>query len=164
LGHNITAIIIADAFSAEAARNLDLVAVPLSSTLTLFHIDHYYAAYWQAVRGCTKQLDVPSEFPGVFPREGVVAQLVSELTGIETTRFALIQTEYFGGAGEQWARAFTGERRASDANTTINDVLRMLGVARQGHLDEFDTVGLGGHRIPPEYLERYVDLCDELGV
>ena len=29
--------------------------------------------------------------------------------------------------------------------------------------DEFDTVGLGAHRTQPDYLGRYVDLCDQLG-
>jgi hypothetical protein len=164
VGHNITAIVIANAFKAEVARTLDLVAVPLTPQLTLFHLDHYYTAYWQAVRGCTKHLDVPAEFPGVFPREGIVAQLVVELTGVEAPRFAIIQTEYFGGAGDQWACAFTGENRETGASATINDALRWLGVVSQGDQDEFDTVGLGTYRSSPEYLERYVGLCDELGV
>jgi hypothetical protein len=164
VGHNITAIVIADAFSTEVARALDLLAVPLTTPLTLFHIDHYYTAYWQAVRRCATQLDVPSGFPGVFPREGVVVRLVAELTGLEAARFALIQTEYFGGVGEQWACAFTGEHRETGAQATINDALRMLGVVRRGDLDEFDTINLGAHRSPPHYLERYVGLCDALGV
>ncbi|HEY5920122.1 MAG TPA: hypothetical protein VIV11_00570 [Kofleriaceae bacterium] len=164
MGHNITAIIVADGYNAEVARTLDLVAVPLASPLTLFHIDHYYTAYWQAVRACTDLLDVPPEFPGVFPREGVVVQLVSELTGDLAARFALIQTEYFGGIGNQWACAFTGERRETGASTSINAALRVLGVVRQPDQDEFDTVGLGAHRASPDYLERYVELCDELGV
>jgi hypothetical protein len=164
VGHNITAIVIADALASDVARNLDLAPIALASPLTLLHIDHYYTAYWQAVRGCETQLDVPSGFPGVFPREGVVAQLVAELTGRGAPRFALIRTEYFGGVGEQWACVFTGEHRETGASATINDALRMLGVVRQGNRDEFDAVGLGAHRSPPDYLERYVDLCAELGV
>ncbi len=164
VGHNITAIVIADPFRSEVAARLDLVAVPLSPPLTLFHIDHYFTAYWQAVRGRSELLDVPSEFPIVFPREGVVAQLVAELTGLDAPRFALIRTEYFGGAGGQWACVFTGCHRETDATATINDALRLLGIARRGSLDEFDTVGLGAHRSSPEYLDRYVGLCDELGV
>jgi hypothetical protein len=164
MGHNITALVITNAFQPGAAVDLDLVPVSLSASLTLFHIDHYYTAYWQAVRRCSTQLDVPAGFPAVFPREGIIAQLVAELTGVEGPRFALIQTEYFGGVGDQWACVFTGERRESGANATINDALRTLGVTRRGGLDEFDTIGLGEHRSAPEYLERYVGLCDELGV
>lgn len=164
MGHDITAIVIADAFKPEVARALDLVAVPLASPLTLFHVDHYYTAYWQAVRRCTKQLEVPPELPDDFPREGIIAQLVAELTGLEAARFAIIRTEYFGGVGEQWACAFLGEQRTTNASATINDALRLLGVARRDGLDEFDTAGLGAHRSPPRYLQRYVALCAELGV
>lgn len=164
MGHNITALVIADAFDAGVATRLDVAPVPLVSPLTLFHVDHYYTAYWQAVRECTTQLDVPAELPGVFPRDGVVVDLVAELTGRETPRFALIQTEYFGGVGGQWACVFTGHRRETDAGATINDALRLLGVRRRDGLDEFDTAGMGKHRSSPESLERYVDLCDELGV
>ena len=161
MGHNITALVIADAFSCDVADALDLVAVALTPSLTMFHLDHYYTAYWQAVRGCTKQLDIPPEFPGVFPREAVVAQLVAELTGRDDAKFALIQTEYFGGTGSQWACAFNGPQCAPGS---INDALRALGVIPRKDLDEFDTVGLGEHRHSPEYLERYVALCDERGV
>jgi hypothetical protein len=40
---------------------------------------------------------------------------------------------------------------------------RFAGTRERG-LDAFDTVGLGDHRSPPEHLERYRELCDELGV
>jgi len=162
--HDITAIVIADDFNAEVAAALGLVAVPLVPPLTLFHIDHYFTAYWQAVRGSSARLDVSAEFPIGFPREGVVVTLVAELTGLESPRFALIKTEYFGGAGEQWACGFVGARRETNESATINDALRMLGVVKAGSLDEFDAVGLGAHRRSPDHLTRYADLCDELGV
>ncbi len=164
MGHNITAIITREVFEPEVARSLDLLAVPLAAPLTLFHIDHYYSAYWQAIRKCTELLDIPDGFPGVFPREGVILQLVCELVARPSPTFALIQTDYFGGVGDQWACAFTGPRRISAPDASINSVLRMLGVVRQGGLDEFDTIGLGEHRASPDRLERYPGLCDELGV
>jgi hypothetical protein len=164
MGHNITALITCDAFEPRVARGLDLIAVPLVSPLTLFHVDRYYAAYWQAIRQCTEVLDVPDGFPVVFPRTGVLVQLVCELVDRRSPCFALIQTDYFGGIGGQWACAYTGARLDSDANASINSVLRMLGVVRRGDLDEFDTIGLGAHRTSPDHLARYVELCDELGV
>jgi hypothetical protein len=163
MGHNITALITVDPFDPDVARRLDLIVVPLTP-LTLFHIDHYYTAYWQSVRGCTELLDVPPRFPGVFPREGVVVHIVSELTSRSAPRFGLIQTEYFGGVGGQWACAFTGTHRDSPDDASIDDVLRALGVVRREGLDEFDTVGLGDHRRSPDELERYVQLCEERGV
>lgn len=47
---------------------------------------------------------------------------------------------------------------------SINEALRALGVSRRKGVDEFDTGGLGADRHSPEYLERYVELCNELGV
>jgi hypothetical protein len=164
LAHHITAIITTDAVQSDVPRHLDLVAVPLGSRLTLFHVDHYYTAYWQAVRKCTELLDVPPAFPAEFPREGIVSQLVSELTARSSPVFALLRTEYFGGVGDQWACAFTGNRRDSPDDAKINEVLRILGVARRDGLDEFDTIGLGAHRSSPDYLARYRQLCDDLGV
>ncbi len=164
MGHEITALVIAGAFDAEVARSLDLEPVPLASSLTFFHIDHYYTAYWQAVRRCTVWLDVPDAFPGLFPREGVVVALVAELTAQAAPVFALIRTEYFGGVGDQWAAAFRGARRESSDDARINTVLRTLGVVPRDGLDEFDTVGLAEHRDSPESLERYRALCRGLGV
>ena len=167
MGHHITALIVPDPFDSDAAKEWDVVAVPLRERLSLFHISHYYTAYWQARRGETALLDVPLDFSGLFPREGVVLSLAAALTRAaqrgEGPTFALVMTDYFGGVGDQWACAFLAGRQVPGI-TYINQSLRQLGVTRAGELDEFDTVGLGQHRASPEYLERYVDLCDELGV
>lgn len=68
-----------------------------------------------------------------------------------------------GGVGEQWACAFVEGRRVQ-AVGDINAALRVLGVVAAEGLDEFDTVGLAAHRSSPEELERYEDLCDDLGL
>jgi hypothetical protein len=44
-----------------------------------------------------------------------------------------------------------------------NHALRVLGVRAVAGADEFDTVGLGRHRRTPACLDRYEDLCDDLG-
>ncbi|MBB2909791.1 hypothetical protein FHS43_001037 [Streptosporangium becharense] len=31
-------------------------------------------------------------------------------------------------------------------------------------MDEFDTIGLGTFRSNPDHRDRYIELCDELGV
>ena len=164
--HCITALILREPCDEHAAREWDVAAVPLRGGLRLVHIDHYYTAYWQARRGETGTLDVPSDFPGVFPRERVVASLVTDLAGTARDAlppFALVMTDYFGGLGEQWARAYLrGE--AVPSVRDINAALRVLGVEAAAGLDEFDTVGLADHRHPPDHLDRYPDLCDELGV
>lgn len=82
----------------------------LGAHLCLIHIGHYYTAYWQAWRGEAAKLDVPPDFPATFPREGVVLSLAAALTGSvdrgEAPTFALVMTDYFGGASDQWACAF----------------------------------------------------------
>ncbi|MEU4420821.1 hypothetical protein AB0F81_09350 [Actinoplanes sp. NPDC024001] len=161
--HSITALIVNSAYDDRAATEWDVSAVALDGGLWLFHLSHYWTAYQQARRGTTGTLDVPSRFPPVFPREAVVTDLAGALTGAEQPTFALVMTDYFGGAGDQWACAYQAGRPVPGADD-INSALRVLGVRAAAGRDEFDTVGLGAHRSPPGYLDRYEDLCDELGV
>jgi hypothetical protein len=163
VAHHLTALIVAGPFDAQAAAEWDVAGVALDSGgLWLFHLDHYWSAYWQARRGSTAMLDVPADFPPTFPRQAVVADLAAALTD-DTRPFALVMTDYFGGAGGQWACVLTGGHRAP-AVSKINNALHHLGVRSNDGRDEFDTVGLGRHRRAPESLERYPDLCVELGV
>ncbi|WP_306363366.1 hypothetical protein [Nocardia sp. CC227C] len=166
MSHAITALILPDPISAEAADRWDLVAVPLPGDLTLLHVTHYYTAYWQARLGISSYLEIPSEAPGrpgLFPREGVVTTIAIELAARPDSSFAVVLTDYFGGTGEQWAAMSIGGRPVRSVNS-INTALRALGVRATAGSDEFDTVGLAAHRSTPDYLDRYIDLCDELGV
>ncbi|WP_434424870.1 hypothetical protein [Nannocystis pusilla] len=164
MSHRITALLIAGPHDAAAAERFDLRPLPLTAGLTLFHVDHYFTAYWQALTGATERLDVPATVPSIFPSEGVVCRMARELTGAEAPTFALVMTDYFGGVGGQWACVFRGAQRISADDASINDALRALGVTRTADEDEFDVVGLGRHRRSPEHLDRYVDLCEDLGV
>lgn len=165
VGHSITALIVPGPCHERAVQEWDVVPVALDSRLFLIHLSHFYTAYWQARRGETAQLDVPAEFPAIFPREGVVISLVSQLTGARRCppTFALVMTDYFGGIGGQWACAFLRGQRLPEVGR-INNALRTLGVQAFDGVDEFDVVGLGEHRSTPEYLDRYVQLCEDLGV
>lgn len=165
MGHSITAILIRDHFDAEAARRYDLRPLALEQSITLFHISHYYSAYWQSVLGTSGGLDVPVEYiEELLPYEPVLRAMVVEITSRAEPTFAIIRTEYFGGIGDQLACAFEGERRITSDRATINEALLALGVKKREGLDEFDTIGLGRHRSSPEYLERYEELCLEAGV
>ncbi len=167
VGHMITALIVREPFDDDAAREWDVVGVPLDRGLRLVHLSHYYTAYWQARRGESSELDVPVDFPVTFPREGVAAGLAAAVTGAAARQqqptFAVLMTEYFGGVGGQWACAFVAGRRVPEA-VTINGALRVLGIHASDGIDEFNSVGLGRHRSSPNDLDRYVNLCDKLGV
>jgi hypothetical protein len=164
MGHNIAALLIHRPFDPAVAAHYDLIPVALDGGITLFHITHYYSAYWGHIAPEPGGLDVPASVPGVFPNDAVLRRMARELTLEAAPTFAVIMTEYFGGVGDQWACAFNGTRRVTGDKATINDVLRALGVVRRGEADEFDTVGLGRYRSTPDALDRYVDLCDEVGV
>jgi hypothetical protein len=164
MGHALTALLTAHECDSSRVASWDLPSVALPR-LTLFHVTHYYSAYWQARRGYRGMLDVPSHFPAIFPRERVLVDLLADITQNEAPRFALIQTNYFGGIGEQWACFFEGTKRLSAPEASINGVLCEMGVLRGTAVDEFEAVELDRHRhTPDEFYERYVGLCDELGV
>ena len=94
----------------------------------------------------------------------MVAHIVAALLGTQTPTFAIIETDYFGGAGSQAAALYIRTHRANGDAASINDVLRMLGIVAAPGLDEFDTIGLAAHRSNPDELGRYIELREELGV
>jgi hypothetical protein len=164
MGHAIQAILLPGACRADAPQRWDVVPVNLAHGWSMVPITHYFSAYWQAKIGAGAALAVPTEFCSIFPSEGVVGQIAADLAGRHTP-FAVIMTDYFGGVGEQWACAFpAATATVPSTNGAINQVLQALGVVADPGKDEFDTLGLAAHRHPPEYLHKYEDLCDEIGV
>jgi len=72
--------------------------------------------------------------------------------GINKT-IAKIETDYFGGSGNQSAKLFVNNKKVYDKSDEqdwsvkpINDVLKEMGVQRISGQDEFDTIGLGNYR------------------
>ncbi|HEY0604189.1 MAG TPA: hypothetical protein VGD58_14820 [Herpetosiphonaceae bacterium] len=163
MGHAICAVLLKGPFDQRIAERYDLFGIALTPEITMFHIDHYYTACWQ------KQLGVQGDLEGsvecaIFPYEAVLHTLISAITGIEEPVFAVILTDYFGGAGEQWAQVYQGSKLVNPQIRIINQALAQLGVVASPGMDEFDTVGLSNYRSQPEYLEKYRDLADTLGV
>ena len=162
MGHSICGLVIAQPFDTARANAYDLIARVSVDGVVVFPIDHYWSAYWQARLAIDGLLDLPDGVPIVFPSEAVVCEVVGEITRVATQRFAVIMTEYFGGVGEQWAVVFEGRSRIGELRT-INSALAELGLACQDTRDQFDTLGLGDFRHNPRYLDRYRDLCNEIG-
>ncbi|MEV0363078.1 hypothetical protein [Nocardia fusca] len=164
MAHAITALILTGPYQADAVDRWDLVPVPLRGDLTLFHLTHYYTAYWQAKLGIEGYFELaPNTCELLFPSEKVISVVAAEIATRPAPTFAVVVTEYFGGAGGQAAVVSVdgGPIRPVD---NINSALRVLGVIAAPGSDEFDTVGLSGHRSTLDYLDRYVELCDDLGV
>ncbi|NML51691.1 hypothetical protein HHL19_22270 [Streptomyces sp. R302] len=167
MAHAMCGLVVAGRVDTPRAESVGLRAVLAHADITVFPIDHYFSAYWAAVRGNRAQLDLP---PGIlaesmtFPGEAVLHDLVREVTRGRTPRFAVVQTEYFAGTGDQWAAAFDGEVRLTPDGATINQALAALGVKAAATADEFDVIGLGAVRGNPDHLQAYAALCAELGV
>ncbi|WP_326657402.1 hypothetical protein [Streptomyces sp. NBC_00385] len=164
MSHRVCALVVTGRVDTERALSLGLRAVLAHDGISVFPIDHYFSAYWAAKRGNSALLDLPDGLTVLFPTEAVLHDLVREVTGTDRPLFAIIATDYFGGAGGQWAVAFDGEDRVTPDRASVNQALAALGVRATASRDEFDVIGLGGFRSNPDYLEAYVDLCDELGV
>jgi hypothetical protein len=69
-----------------------------------------------------------------------------------------IETDYFGGFGEQSAKLFRGktilmkgDTRIDPVSNPINEALKMMGVERKSGMDEFDTIGLGRYRTNEDF-------------
>jgi hypothetical protein len=163
--HSISAVILQGNFDLEVAKSYDLLGIKLNFDLTMFPITHYYTACWRKI------IDVPGVLPGkqpfnllIFPCELVVAHLMMKITNRSEPLYAVIETDYFGGIGEQWALVYKGTYLGDENITQISPALKFLGVDCQNGLDEFDTLGLSKYRSMPEYLDKYIDMSEQLGV
>ncbi|TXS38729.1 hypothetical protein [Streptomyces sp. OR43] len=164
MSHRVCALVVTGRVDTERARSVGLRAVLVHDGISVFPIDHYFSAYWAARRGNSALLDLPDGLTVLFPTEAVLHDLVREVTGTDRPLFAIIATDYFAGTGGQWAVAFDGENRVTPDRASVNQALAALGVRATTSRDEFDVIGLSGFRSNPDYLEAYVDLCDDLGV
>jgi len=70
-------------------------------------------------------------------------ELLAEISQAGPTIY--VETEYFGGVGEQYAVVAEDGAIVSfwEGDHPINEALRRLGITSEDGLDEFDTVGLG---------------------
>lgn len=163
MGHCINAIILKGDYDDDLAKEHDLIGKDLGFNLTLFHIDHYFTAYWQFKLGKKGRLEIPPKDNYLlFPTEIVLADLMQLISKHTIVEFALIETSYFGSVGNQFASVYKDKNLVSEEFDTINKVLNYLGVVSKEGFDEFDTVGLNNIRSQPDDIsESYMDFLDE---
>ncbi|MCS3799530.1 hypothetical protein [Niastella sp. OAS944] len=164
--HNITALILKGEYGKDIAIKYDLVGKDLGFNLTLFHVSHNYASYWQFIFGLKGFLESAKPASWTIPTELALAELMKKISAtpyIATPyiEFAIISTDYFGGIGSQFASVYKNDTWVSKKITTINEALAYLGVTSKAGLDEFDTVGLVNIRSQPDMLDKYSDLCEK---
>ena len=70
--------------------------------------------------------------------------------------FAYVETDYFGGGGEQAACLYKGKDRILQSRNThaINEILNTYGVKRINGMDEFDSINLGHYRSNSDFYEE----------
>lgn len=163
MGHNISALIIKGSYDKEIAKEYDLRAIDLEYGLTLFLIDSYYITYWQHALELKRHLKISPPNHLLIPTEEAISYLIEEITSAGQT-YVLIHTDYAGGTGSQFAAILEGREVIDPKVETINDGLKHLGVEPKDGMDEFDSINLSQHRSNPPHLNKYQDLCDELGL
>jgi hypothetical protein len=152
MGHHIGAVLLRGPFDEERARAFDLKPVPLTAQITLFPLDAGYYDHWADRLGITGFV---SERPLLNGR--VVHHLMRQIA--PEPLFAVIETDYCGGTGDQAAAVYRGEREVMAPSVAavgpINEALRHLGVLATGGRDDFDTVDLGRFRDFDDLFDSY---------
>ncbi len=164
MGHNITAIILKGEYKESKSKAYDLIGIHLSFDLTMFPVNLYYSAYWQAKLGTKGMLDNNGVDYALYPIEMAISELVNRISIDQAPIYTVLATDYFGGIGNQYVNVYKNDLLVDPGITTINQALAFMGVDCINGMDEFDSVGLSKYRSEPGYLEKYSDLADELGV
>jgi hypothetical protein len=147
MAHNISALIAKAPVDMDVAQEFDLpVFVQNGFAIVALYPEH--CDHW------AEKLGLPHEGRSDILLDCPVTHAFAKRLGLEN--YALIETNYFGGIGEQWAAVYrAGEVRMAPTKGGINAALEMLGVKREAGLDEFDTIGLGHHRSFDTLFEKY---------
>lgn len=147
VGHHLHALVAPLPVSLEVARDFDLTVLERGG----FAVVPLHPAHSDA---WTEQLNPE-------PRT-VASSLLLDLpvthalaAGLVLERYALLETDYFGGAGTQPAALYEGG--ALTLEGSVNAVLAGLGVVRAGALDEFDTLELGPLRDTDAFFAQYLE-------
>lgn len=144
MGHQLNAIIGKMPINEERLRYYQL-AVAYESGWAIVILDADSMWYWDEKLGISA-IDDNESIRWVGP---LVFHFAKEL-GMQ--QFAIIETDYFSGMGEQSASLFDATGKAVIANKSINEVLKALGVEKTiTDTDEFDAIRLGAYRATEYY-------------
>lgn len=137
VGHNLNSFLLKGPFDEARARSFDMRHTALLFDLTMFFVIDRYIDGW------ADRLGIHGAFAEPLYNFRVVHHMMNTIA--ECPLFAAIATDYFGGVGSQSAAVYRGTEVVLERGS-VNEALRLLGVPRQGHRDEFDTLGLGAFR------------------
>lgn len=144
MGHELSAIVARGPGNASAARRLGLALVEAGAFVIVPLIPGQAVTAGPDDRRLS---DMEADCPAHL-------RVAAEL-GFD--RFALIQSSYFGGQGQQWATVYHGAERTMAARAglaAVNDALERIGVLPDAGRDAFETIGLGGMRHADLFFDR----------
>lgn len=149
MGHNISAIIAKAGIDEKKAKEFDL-PVFMENGYAIIALDEGHSDFWTERLGLTdtdeNQIILDCKVTHLFARE------------IGIKRYAIINTDYFGGVGEQYAAVYEdGKVIMKTEEGRINKALKLLGVKCTPGYDEFDSIGLGKYRSFDDLFEKYWD-------
>jgi hypothetical protein len=149
MGHHITAIITKLPMNNTAAIALDL-PVFIENNYAIIGLDAAHSDYWQ------QKLKLPNAAEREILLDCATTQYFAQQIG--AVRYAIIETDYFGGVGTQAAVVYENKQVIMPTKQGgINTALAVLGVQRSTDKDEFDTIQLGKYRDFSDYFEKYWD-------
>lgn len=149
MGHQLKGVLLQGDYDQAAADGFDLRRVALPQNLTLFFLSWQYCDAW------AEKLNIHGHRAAtpLYNSEVIHHMLATIAPG---ARYAMIQTDYFGGHGSQTAAVYQGQDCLQAAGY-INQALALLGVKAGLGRDAFETVGLGQYRHADDWLEDYAD-------
>ncbi len=111
-------------------------------------------AFYDALPSAADTFAWRGEFHFRFLDSKVVALLID---ASKVDAVAYVETEYFGGAGDQGAIVARGEKiifEPTEGDGSINTALRLIGARKEAAHDEFDAIGLGRFRSNKDWIEQ----------
>lgn len=155
MGHQISAIVCKPSATIDQVADLDLTVL-VAGEFVIIPLDAYHSDEW-----CEKLNLQDTGYRSNVLLDGPLAHHVASIAA--HGRYALIETDYFGGAGDQAAAVYTTEDStplyASERvkRGAINRALKLIGVKRKlfSSSDEFTLLRLDQYRHFDMYFERY---------
>lgn len=155
MGHQISAIVCKPSSSIERVKEYDLPILQ-SGDFVIIPMDASHSDHW------TEKLELGFDSTGSSViLDGRFARYIGDLAAEKN--YALIETDYFGGAGDQAAVVYLRGESAPTyesgrlSSGTINEALRRIGVEAHNGGDKFDSIGLSKYRDFEDYFEKYYD-------
>lgn len=149
MGHHISAMICHLPIDTDSANECDL-PVFIEGDFAIIALNPYHSDHWAEKLG----IDHYSFSDMLFDNQ--VTREFAKILKIE--KYALINTEYFGGVGTQSATVYENNKRIFKVTEGgINRALALIGVVRENNKDEFECLNLGKYRRFCDYFEKYYD-------